>query len=126
MSSVNLYAKIAESYLKARKQALSFVAIIAKQRQDERPELIILFAFAKDVELNMKLTNTGNLITAKVVAVQLDGTEDVYNMEVLGTHNFAVNGGLIVHNCVDAMRYFVQTRRIWRDRSSAKYRSIIG
>ena len=29
------------------------------------------------------------------------------------------------HLC-DAMRYFVQTRRIWRDRSSAKYRSIIG
>lgn len=31
--------------------------------------------------------------------------QDVYNMEVEKVHNFAVNGGLIVHNC-DALRYF--------------------
>ena len=35
--------------------------------------------------------------------------EDVYNMEVIGTHNFAVNGGVIVHNCMDDIRYFVNT-----------------
>jgi hypothetical protein len=35
--------------------------------------------------------------------------EDVYNMEVIGTHNFSVNGGLIVHNCMDDIRYFVNT-----------------
>lgn len=32
----------------------------------------------------------------------------VYNLTVGETHNFAVNGGLVTHNC-DAMRYFVQT-----------------
>lgn len=30
-------------------------------------------------------------------------------MEVDGTHCFAVNGGLIVHNCMDEIRYFCNT-----------------
>lgn len=34
--------------------------------------------------------------------------EDVYNMEVDKYHNFAVNGGLIVHNCMDCLRYICQ------------------
>ena len=31
--------------------------------------------------------------------------EPVYNMEVEHMHNFSVHGGLIVHNCIDALRY---------------------
>lgn len=42
----------------------------------------------------------------------LDGVENVYNMEVEENHNFAVNGGLIVHNCMDNIRYFVATSGI--------------
>lgn len=30
-------------------------------------------------------------------------------MEVKSHHNFSVNGGFIVHNCMDAIRYFVYT-----------------
>ena len=26
-------------------------------------------------------------------------------MEVADHHNFSVNGGLIIHNCIDALRY---------------------
>ena len=33
--------------------------------------------------------------------------EPVYNMEVDEVHNFSVNGGIIVHNCADALRYGV-------------------
>lgn len=33
------------------------------------------------------------------------GFADVYNMEVDGTHDFAVNAGVIVHNCYDELRY---------------------
>lgn len=29
----------------------------------------------------------------------------VYNMEVEEAHHFAVNGGFIVHNCIDSIRY---------------------
>lgn len=41
----------------------------------------------------------------KVAKIEPDGVEPVYNLEVPGLHNFAVNGGYIVHNCIDAARY---------------------
>lgn len=36
---------------------------------------------------------------------KLEQQEPVFNLEVKGMHNFAVNGGLVVHNCMDALRY---------------------
>ena len=45
---------------------------------------------------------------ARVKNVKRLGVADVYNMEVEGTHCFAVNGGLIVHNCVDSLRYAIE------------------
>ena len=47
-----------------------------------------------------------------IKAIQKIVTADVYNMEVEDNHNFAIEGGLIVHNCMDAMRYFVKTKKI--------------
>ncbi|MEG0153378.1 MAG: hypothetical protein RR744_09470 [Cellulosilyticaceae bacterium] len=44
----------------------------------------------------------------EVLKVEFDGIEDVYNMEVDTHHNFSVNGGLIIHNCIDACRYGVE------------------
>lgn len=41
----------------------------------------------------------------KIKQIKYIGKEDVYNMEVKNHHNFSVNGGLIVHNCIDAIRY---------------------
>ena len=46
--------------------------------------------------------------TAKVLKITHLKNEDVYNMEVKKHHNFAVNGGLIVHNCMDCLRYICQ------------------
>ena len=60
----------------------------------------------------MSQINTQNANTVKVVGVKRIGEADVYNMEVQDNHNFSVNGGLIVHNCMDSMRYFVQTKRL--------------
>ena len=48
----------------------------------------------------------------EVVYIHPAGYANVYNMEVADNHNFAVNGGLIVHNCMDSARYFVQTMNI--------------
>jgi hypothetical protein len=42
---------------------------------------------------------------SKVKSVHEDGYEDVFNMEVDKYHNFAVNNGYIVHNCMDTLRY---------------------
>lgn len=41
----------------------------------------------------------------RVVAIEEAGIEDVFNMEVETTHDFAVNNGVIVHNCYDEQRY---------------------
>ena len=49
---------------------------------------------------------------AEVEAVEFLGYQDVYNMEVEEDHCFSVNGGLIIHNCLDALRYFVRTKRL--------------
>lgn len=46
--------------------------------------------------------------------------EPVYNMEVEDNHNFAVAGGLIVHNCMDATRYFVKTKKLAKVRREGK------
>ena len=47
----------------------------------------------------------GSLKFAKIKSIRYIGKQDVYNMEVRGHHNFSVNGGLIVHNSIDATRY---------------------
>lgn len=41
----------------------------------------------------------------KVKRVSFSGYADVYNLEVEDTHNFAVENGVIVHNCADETRY---------------------
>lgn len=38
-----------------------------------------------------------------------DEPQDVYDLEVPKYHNFAVNDGIIVHNCIDATRYALET-----------------
>ena len=43
----------------------------------------------------------------EIEEITFDGYEDVYNMEVECHHNFSVNGGFIIHNCLDALRYSV-------------------
>lgn len=45
----------------------------------------------------------GNFVRIK--KIKRCSAEPVYNMEVEKHHNFSVNGGLIVHNCIDAVRY---------------------
>ena len=42
----------------------------------------------------------------KISRIEKARNEDVYNMEVESVHCFAVtNSNIIVHNCMDAMRY---------------------
>ena len=45
----------------------------------------------------------------RVKCVRYIGKEDVYNMEVDEAHNFAIQGGLIVHNC-ESLRYGLMSR----------------
>jgi len=43
----------------------------------------------------------------KVKAIKRLGVEPVYNLEVENHRNFTVNGGYVVHNCIDAARYML-------------------
>lgn len=52
------------------------------------------------------------------------GKQPVYNMEVDEYHNFSANGGIIVHNCMDATRYMVKTMRLVRRANTKEYRPI--
>ena len=39
------------------------------------------------------------LLNHKIVSIEFDGYEDVYDMEVEKFHNFAIESGIFVHNC---------------------------
>ena len=61
---------------------------------------------------NLPSTNISkkkSVTTACVKEVLFISNSDVYNMEVDTYHNFAISGGLIVHNCSDAARYMCHT-----------------
>lgn len=69
------------------------------------------------MEKHLPLTNTvrdkpvadpAEISFVAVKSVKPVGYEDVYNLEVPRYHNFAVNGGYIVHNCMDATRYSLE------------------
>lgn len=47
-----------------------------------------------------------------VEKIEPAGTADVYNMEVDETHDFAVENGVIAHNCYDECRYFLMMRPV--------------
>ena len=40
----------------------------------------------------------------KVKSISHAGKADVFNMEVEDTHDFVIQGGVISHNCADAVR----------------------
>ena len=44
----------------------------------------------------------------KIKSIKFHSYQDVYNMEVENHHNYAVEGGFIIHNCIDALRYSVE------------------
>lgn len=44
----------------------------------------------------------------KIKSIKQIEKADVFNMEVETHHNFLVNGGFVVHNCIDAIRYALE------------------
>ena len=121
---MNLYAKIAEKHLLlSNKEKTNSVLIPANPQQGEKAELITKQESVNGVEKNSLLINTQNQKPVQdhadfscvgIRSIKKIGREPVYNMEVDDNHNFAINGGLIVHNCMDALRYFVKSKHIVR------------
>lgn len=46
----------------------------------------------------------------KIRSIKYSGKADVYNMEVEDTHDYVVDGGIVAHNCADAIRYMLMER----------------
>ncbi|PTJ09095.1 hypothetical protein [Staphylococcus simulans] len=44
----------------------------------------------------------------KIKSIRFHSIQNVYNMEVEDHHNYSVDGGLIIHNCIDATRYALE------------------
>ena len=95
----------------------------AVQRTDARQESTTKKGCVKPVEIDTSSISTQTQEHAAerapvtfvgVKNIKPAGHADVYNMEVESHHNFAVNGGTIVHNCIDSARY--ATNLIWRKR----------
>ena len=70
---------------------------------------------------NTKKQNAVHLVG--IAKIEIEPNEDVYNMEVIGTHNFSASGGVIVHNCMDDVRYFVNT--VLKNKQKKAYISIM-
>lgn len=52
----------------------------------------------------------GIATSVKIKSISLCGIENVYNMEVDAHHNFSICNGLIVHNSMDELRYYIMSR----------------
>ncbi|MCF0247664.1 MAG: hypothetical protein HUJ86_03560 [Synergistes sp.] len=66
------------------------------------------------------------MTSVKVQKVERLGKDDVYNLEVEGTHCFAVEDGAIIHNCLDALRYYVHTLGLATKELNDDYVSVFG
>lgn len=59
--------------------------------------------------LSPKLQSESIKGKAQVVDISYIGKQDVYNMEVDTAESFVLSGGVLVHNCLDAVRYAIMT-----------------
>jgi len=84
--------------------------MLVKQKTDIFQELITNTEFAKSAGKYLLRTNTvrrkpvPSCVVSKVASVKKGKKSDVYCMDVPGTHSFAIEHGVIVHNC-DDLRY---------------------
>ena len=87
----------------------------AKQRRGEKAGLIMKKGNANIAGKSSQRIGTAAQLPVRegvplcyvgIKGIKPAGREPVFNMEVDGTHCFSVNGGAIVHNCMDDIRYF--------------------
>ena len=67
-----------------------------------------------DIQKQRPVAEVAEISSVGIKAIRKVEKADVYNMEVDDNHNFSIEGGLIVHNCMDATRYFVKTKHVIR------------
>lgn len=73
---------------------------LAKQRELKRQAA--LARWGREIRADGSIARSEHGQNHKVLFVEPDGFEDVYNLEVEDNHNY-VAGGVVVHNCITAM-----------------------
>ena len=61
-----------------------------------------------DIQTRKPVPHNAHINYVGIQDIKKIGKAPVYNMEVEKDHNFSVNDGVIVHNCMDSTRYFVR------------------
>lgn len=72
------------------------------------------FLSAISITRQKRVQGSAEVYYVPIVSIHKAGTEPVYNMEVEKVHNFSANGGIVVHNCADAIRYRINALPKWR------------
>ena len=115
------FARIARKNFRAFRIHRVFARMPVKAHGAERQGLMMLNEYVPYVGNRLLRTNiqghkfaleaapTDGARFVSITAIRRLPPEPVYNMEVEQHHNFAVNGGLIVHNCLDAIRYATES-----------------
>lgn len=68
--------------------------------------------FVTNIQKQKRVQEVAGISCVGIKTIRKIENAPVYNMEVEDNHNFAIENGLIVHNCMDATRYFVKSMRI--------------
>lgn len=106
-----------------KKEIQNFAVIIANLPTEENWVWTMKLESAKYAEKSSSQINIQSKSAALenapvsyvgIKGIRMCGKQPVYNMEVDEYHNFSVNGGVIVHNCMDAVRYLCNTV-MWRE-----------
>jgi len=92
---------------------IGFAQTLASRHSVEHPGSTMKPGYANIAVNNMSVTNTRKEYTAPVYVlsnpVLEDETHDVFDLTVKGAHEFYAEG-ILVHNSLDALRYFVMRR----------------
>jgi intein/homing endonuclease len=107
----NLFVKFVEKFIFQRIIKQNSVLINAGLNSGFNPELITKRELANCAAINSLQTSTTQIDFAVKCVLEditlLDETEsDVYDLEVNNMHEYFANG-ILVHNCIDASRYWV-------------------
>lgn len=120
-------------------ETTSFVQTSAKQHIDIIQELTAKHENANGVEKNLSQTNIAarssvaeavaeNMLQAsEIKKIEIVGEEvaNVYDLEVENIHEFFANG-VLVHNCIDGIRYYVLGKILGRILKPRDYSGIFG
>lgn len=112
LKTLNLYVNFVEKNMKQKKQCKidqSFVALTASKQAEEKQKQILKKEFVIFVEKNFHVTRTMKQKHVQENVVQSfqitkKQKQNVYDISVEECPEFFANG-LLVHNCVDSLRY---------------------